>query len=148
MSTAANCSGGSEGPGRRLLASLLEALDRAERHERPFAHPRPCLVRDLPGYWIEPHPDSPAKIVTFQLYLPSEGSSADLGTSFYRFRPSRFLRTGRLLEEFRRVPFEPGSGYTFAVGRISWHGVERIRAGAGVRDSILLVYFRDPRRRR
>ena len=78
----------------------------------------------------------------------SEKSPADLGMSFYRFRPLRFLRTGSFFEEFRRAPFVPGSGCTFAVGRTSWHGVERIREGAGVRDTILLIYFRDPGRRR
>lgn len=112
------------------------------------AHPRASLVRDLPGYWIEPHPDSPAKVATLQIYLPTAESPRHLGTSFYRLRPWGFLRTGRLLEEFRRVPFEPGRAYAFAVGRTSWHGVERIPEGAGVRDSLMLVWFRDASRRR
>lgn len=123
----------------RMSPDALAGLD---------AHPRASLVRDLPGYWIEPHPDSPAKVVTLQIYLPSHGSPRHLGTSFYRLRPWGFLRTGRLLEEFRRVPFEPGCGYAFAVGRKSWHGVERIPDGSGVRDSLMLVWFRDPARRR
>jgi hypothetical protein len=133
----------------RLLARDLSRRFRVPpaRLDTIEAHPRPCLVRDLPGYWIEPHPDTRAKIVTLQLYLPSKESPADLGTSFYRLRPWSFPRTGRLLEEFRRAPFVPGSGYAFAVGPFSWHGVERIREGAGPRDSILLFYFRDPGRR-
>lgn len=52
------------------------------------AHPRVSLVRDLPGYWIEPHPDSPVKVVTLQLYLPAEGSPRGLGTSFYPLPPA------------------------------------------------------------
>ncbi|MFN7986737.1 MAG: hypothetical protein U0529_04635 [Thermoanaerobaculia bacterium] len=133
----------------RLLARDLSRRFRVPpgRFDAIEAHPRPSLVRDFPGYWIEPHPDTRAKVVTLQLYLPSAGSPADLGTSFYRLRPWRFPRTGRFLEEFRRAPFEPGSGYAFAVGPFSWHGVERIREGSGPRDSILLFYFRDPGRR-
>lgn len=87
------------------------------------------------------------KVATLQLYLPAEESPRHLGTSFYRPAPLKFLRTGRLLEEFRRVPFEQGSGYAIAVSRTSWHGVERIPDHAGVRDSLMLVWFRDPARR-
>ena len=115
------------------------------------AFPRTLLVRDRPGYFIEPHPDSPAKVATVQVYLPRERSQAFLGTSLYRLRPwnlRNWLSTGRPLQEFHRFPFVPGGGYGFAVGVFSWHGVERIPAGAGVRDSLMLVYYRDEERAR
>jgi hypothetical protein len=113
------------------------------------AHPRPLLVRDRPGYWIEPHPDSPAKVATLQFYLARDGSRSSLGTSLYRLRLlglANWWATGRPLQEFHRFRFEPGHGYGLAVGRWSWHGVERIPPGAGVRDSLMLVYYEDPRR--
>jgi hypothetical protein len=135
----------------RVLALLARDLCRRFR-VRPAAlsevpaFPRTLLVRDRPGYFIEPHPDSPAKVATVQVYLPRDHGQTSLGTSLYRLRPwniRNWLATGRPLQEFHRFPFLPNGGYGFAVGWFSWHGVERIPAGAGVRDSLMLVYYRD-----
>jgi hypothetical protein len=140
----------------RVLALL--ARDLCRRFRVPPARlsgvpafPSALLVRDRPGYFIEPHPDSPAKVATVQVYLPRDSSQAFLGTSLYRLRPwnvRNWLATGRPLQEFHRFPFVPGGGYGFAVGAFSWHGVERIPEGAGVRDSLMLVYYRDEKRAR
>jgi hypothetical protein len=144
----------SEAVRERVLAMLAGDLSRRfgvtpDTVRHISAHPRPLLVRDRPGYWIEPHPDSPAKVATLQFYLARGGSHSSLGTSLYRLRPWRIANwwaTGRPLEEFHRFRFEPGSGYGLAVGRWSWHGVEKIPSEAGVRDSLMLVYYRDPSR--
>ena len=56
----------------------------APASERIEAHPRPTLIRDFSGYWIAPHPDTRAKIVTVQFYLARDQSQHDLGTALYR----------------------------------------------------------------
>lgn len=117
--------------------------------ERLAAYPRPSLVRDLTGYWIEPHPDSPAKIVTAQFYLARDGRQQALGTSLYRrhlFDPRNLLSLEHLFEKVRQMPFLPNSGYAFPVGRRSWHGREAVPEVLGERHSLLLFYFRDPSR--
>jgi hypothetical protein len=100
------------------------------------------LARDIEDYRIKPHPDGEPAIVTVQFYLPADMSQSDLGTSFYVERPLlRRLFLGRY-EEIKRMQFVPNSGYFFAVndlpGHRSLHGRERIRAGSGVRNSILI----------
>jgi hypothetical protein len=100
------------------------------------------LARDIEDYRIKPHPDGQPAIVTAQFYLPVDTSQQDLGTSFYVERPPfRRLLFGRY-EEVKRMQFLPNSGYFFAVndlpGHRSLHGRERIRAGAGVRNSMLI----------
>lgn len=116
---------------------------------RMEAHPRVTLVRDLSGYWIEPHPDTRAKIVTVQLYLARDASQKTLGTTLYcrRIFHPRVLRSlSNLFEPVRQMEFLPNTGYLFPVGRRSWHGREEVPAGAGERNSILLVYYRDASR--
>jgi hypothetical protein len=100
------------------------------------------LARDIEDYRIDPHPDGWPAIVTAQFYLPADMSQNDLGTSFYIERPLlQRVFLGRY-EETKRMPFSPNSGYFFAVndlpGRRSLHGRERIRAGAGVRNTMLV----------
>lgn len=121
----------------------------AEALSRMAAYPRPTLIRDLSGYWIAPHPDSRAKIVTVQFYLARDDSQRALGTTLYRRRllnPRILLAPSKMYEPVRRLEFSPNTGYLFPVGRRSWHGREEVPAGAGERNSILLVYYRDPSR--
>jgi hypothetical protein len=113
------------------------------------AYSRPTILRDFSGYWIVPHPDSPAKIVTVQIYLPRDESQRSLGTTFYRrtmFDPRILLSLSHLFKPVAEIPFLPNSGYMFPVGRRSWHGRPEVPAGSGERNSILLVYYREPGR--
>lgn len=113
------------------------------------AFPRPTLVRDLSGYWLEPHPDSRAKIVTVQCYLARDDGQRALGTALYRrhlFDPRNLLSSRHLFEKVRQMDFLPNSGYAFPVGRHTWHGREEVPGALGERHSILLFYFRDPSR--
>jgi hypothetical protein len=138
----------------RLFDLFADDLCRRFRTERAGltampAYPRPSLIRDLSGYWIEPHPDSPAKIVTMQLYLARDDRQRALGTSLYRrhlFDPRNLLSLEHLFERVQQMPFLPNSGYAFPVGRHSWHGRDAMPETLGERHSILLFYFRDPSR--
>ena len=80
-----------------------------------------ALVRDTEDYRIKPHPDGLNKIVTFQLYLPPDDGTLELGTSLF-VRHRGLL--GSRFEEVKRFPFRPNSGYAFAVSdsakRTSW----------------------------
>ena len=116
--------------------------------ERIVTYCKPSLMRDLEGYEIPPHPDGRAKVVTMQLYLPRDRSQLGLGTALYkrRFTSLRGLVSwhGRF-KKVKQFPFAPNSGYAFVVSnslrRKSWHGREKLPPGAGVRNSILNLYF-------
>src|SRR5580698_3410242 len=89
---------------RRVLASeeiasaLREKLDegfriRAKKSGEGWPvpmHPRPVLYTDLNGYAIKPHPDTRRKVLTMQIYLPSDDSQRELGTAIYKVRPWAF----------------------------------------------------------
>jgi hypothetical protein len=89
--------------------------------------------------------------VTMHLYLPADLSQIHLGTSLYR-RKSGSLSKSDWRANFtvaRQFEFRPNSGYTFVVhdsaSRQSWHGRERLPAGAGVRNTLLNTFYSEPR---
>lgn len=63
------------------------------------------------------------------------------GTSFFR----REAREGGIDEyhETHRVPFEPNTGYAFAVNESSWHGVTPPLPEGRPRNSLMLVYYKE-----
>jgi len=152
---------------RRVLASqeiasaLREKLDegfriRAKRSGEAWPvpmHPRPVLYTDLNGYAIKPHPDTRRKVLTMQIYLPSDDSQRELGTAIYKVSPMGiFAWKSYGLVKDKTVPFLPNSGYAFVVIhpaysllRSSWHGREAITVPVEKpRLSILNTYYRDP----
>ncbi len=152
---------------RRVLVSgevasaLREKLDegfriRAKRSGEGWPvtmHPRPVLYTDLNGYAIKPHPDTRRKVLTMQIYLPSDDSQRELGTAIYKISPmSVFAWKSYGLVKDKTVPFLPNSGYAFVVIhpafsllRSSWHGREAISVPVEKpRLSILNTYYRDP----
>ena len=116
-------------------------------------HPRPVLYTDLDGYAIKPHPDTRRKVLTMQIYLPSDESQRELGTAIYKVSPMGVFawKTYGLVKD-KTVPFLPNSGYAFVVIhpafsllRSSWHGREAISVPVEKpRLSILNTYYRDP----
>lgn len=83
------------------------------------------LIRDLPGYSIGPHTDSPAKVISALFYL--QGSE---GTSMYVPRAKNFTCAGgphypfNRFKRVARVPFTPNSLFCFLKTDHSFHGVE------------------------
>jgi hypothetical protein len=134
----------------RLSSDLCRRFHLGERElQQVVVYPRPSLVRDLSGYWIAPHPDTRAKVVTAQFYLAPDESQRALGTTLYRrhlFDPRNLISLKNMFEKVKQFDFLPNSGYAFAVGRHSWHGRERVPNDAGERNSILLFYYSDPSR--
>lgn len=86
------------------------------------------LIRDLPGYKIGPHTDSPAKVISALFYLQGEE-----GTSLYVPRQEGFTCPGGphySFNKFKRVktiPFKPNSLFVFLKSDHSFHGVETIK---------------------
>lgn len=152
---------------RRVLCSdevagaLREKLDEGfrirtrgsgERWPAPM-HPRPVLYTDLDGYAIKPHPDTRRKVLTMQIYLPSDESQRELGTTIYKVSPMGvFAWKSYGLARARTLPFLPNTGYAFVVIhpvyaplRTSWHGREAISVPVNKpRLSILNTYYREP----
>jgi hypothetical protein len=100
-------------------------------------YPVPILTRDIPGYRINPHPDTHWKGITVQLYLPRDASFTHIGTIFHERLPDGTM------PKRKQMKFTPNSGYAFAVGEDTWHSADPVGREVTTRDSILLTYFVD-----
>ncbi|MCP5539376.1 MAG: hypothetical protein H7A52_04445 [Akkermansiaceae bacterium] len=105
--------------------------------------PRISLIRDLAGYRIGIHQDIREKVITTQFYLPQDDSRAHIGTVFYRKNElaTEEPKTDDPFELAKRIPFLPNSGYSFTVGKESWHGVDPLEEKDAPRESVMLVYY-------
>src|SRR5262249_10573358 len=114
-------------------------------------HPRPTLYRDTEGYELPPHPDTLKKVVTMHLYLPTDLSQIHLGTALYQRKPGPLSKSDwqTSFTIARQYDFRPNRGYAFvannSASRQSWHGRERLPAGAGIRNTLLNTFYSEPR---
>jgi hypothetical protein len=120
---------------RRLAPDLERRF--GSRYRTVGMYPIPILTRDVPGYRIGIHADTPRKGMTFQIYLPRDGSMAHVGTVFHRREPDASYR------EAVRMPFSPNIGYAFVVAPDTYHSVDTVGPEVRTRDSILINYFVD-----
>src|SRR5580700_3401074 len=133
---------------RRVLASTEVASALREKLDEGFR-----IRSRRSGEAIKPHPDTRRKVLTMQIYLPSDDSQRELGTAVYKISPMGvFAWKSYGLVKDKTVPFLPNSGYAFVVIhpafsllRSSWHGREAITVPVEKpRLSILNTYYRDP----
>jgi hypothetical protein len=109
---------------------------------------RPVVYRDSDGYRIRPHPDTRKKVVTMQLYCPTDAQQKELGTVLYRMSVKGLTHLRSFcLEPVKTIPFLPNTGYAFVVlkayhslGRMSWHGRPPIKTDQQ-RISILNTFY-------
>jgi hypothetical protein len=120
---------------RRLAPGLERRF--GSRYAKIGMYPVPVLTRDIPGYLIPPHTDTHWKVITSQLYLAGDDSTAQVGTIFHEKLPD-----GTLAKK-ARITFSPNSGYAFVVGDDTWHSVDEVGPEITTRDSILHTYFVD-----
>jgi hypothetical protein len=120
---------------RRLAPALAKRFGTG--CETAGLYPIPILTRDVPGYSIPPHPDTPWKGITVQLYLPEDDANVDVGTILYGVLPNGWLRSRT------QMRFAPNSGYAFVVGNDTWHSADTVHDRIRTRDSILLTYAID-----
>jgi hypothetical protein len=88
-----------------------------------------CLDSD--GFWLEPHTDIGAKMLTFLIYLSDHPDAEDWGTDIMD-------ADGHVLS---RTSGAANRGLLFVPGDDTWHGFER-RPIDGVRRSLIVNYVR------
>jgi hypothetical protein len=132
----------------KLRAGLAFRLGTSEAEAaRTPGYPLPELFRETKGYAIKPHPDTRRKVVTMQIALPWDESQQHLGTEFYRrsLNPLHLFREPRGFEIVKQAPFLPNTAYAFSVINAltlkSWHGRTTLGADAGVRNTILNIWY-------
>jgi hypothetical protein len=124
---------------KRRFAPALERVS-GRPASRIRLRPYATLFRDIGGYKISIHPDSPRKAITTQYYLPVDDSQVHLGTVFHTRREDGGYDVARTMR------FAPNSGYAFAVSPISYHSVHPMGASDRPRNSLMVIisYDRGP----
>jgi hypothetical protein len=89
------------------------------------------FAQDVDGFWLQPHTDEGAKLVTLLHYLAEPGQE-DLGTDIYA-AADRWAK---------RAPFVRNQALMFVPGDHTWHGFEKRRID-GVRKSVIVNYVTD-----
>ncbi len=72
-------------------------------------------IADRKGFWLKPHLDIPEKLMTMMLFINPYNESDNLGTDFYD-EDKKLVKT---------VPYKHNTGYFFASGSNTWHGLEK-----------------------
>ncbi len=121
---------------RAKFKSVLEAVTGKSLSALKF-RPHLTLFRDLGGYKISIHPDSPRKAITVQYYLPADESQIHLGTVFHDKNSDGGFR------EARAMRFAPNTGYAFAVTPASYHSVKPMGAQDHPRNSLMVIIHYD-----
>ncbi len=88
------------------------------------------FMRDLSGYSIGPHTDSPKRLITMMAYLPDDADHPHLGTSVYAPKDAALLSAGSTHHSFGHFDqvgiahYLPNSAFGFLRSDNSFHGVE------------------------
>ncbi len=72
-------------------------------------------IADRKGFWLKPHLDIQEKLMTMMLFINTYEESEKLGTDFYDL-DMKLVKT---------VPYRHNTGYFFASGNNTWHGLEK-----------------------
>ncbi len=93
--------------------------------------------QDSDGFWLEPHTDIGAKLLTLIVYLSDPPAGESWGTDLYD-------STQRYIGE---APSATNLGLLFVPGTDTWHGFRR-RKISGIRRSLIVNYVKDEWRAR
>ena len=72
-------------------------------------------IADRKGFWLKPHLDIKEKLMTMMLFINTYDESEKLGTDFYDTN----------MNLVKTIPYKHNSGYFFASGDNTWHGLEK-----------------------
>lgn len=87
--------------------------------------------QDTGGFWLEPHTDIGAKLITLTIFLSDAPGSEDWGTDIYNSQR----------HHFGRAPAAFNNAYAFIPAADTLHGVEK-RNFSGIRRSIIVNYVK------
>ncbi|ARU57148.1 FkbM family methyltransferase [Oleiphilus messinensis] len=108
------------------------------------------FMRDLKGYSIGPHTDSPARLLTMMLYLPEDTDHVHLGTSVYAPKDAAFRCSGSRhhryegFDKFFTAPYKPNSLFGFLKTNNSFHGFEEMQDEYKRDTMVYIVKHKNP----
>ena len=87
--------------------------------------------QDVDGFWLEPHVDISAKLMTLLVYVSDDPRLADAGTDVYDASPEH--------RPVARAPYRRNDGLLFVPAADTWHGFTK-RPIRGLRKSIIVNF--------
>ena len=106
------------------LTSLIKELQSKETHHKiselinkdlSNSYVRVEVICDREGFWLKPHCDIKEKLMSCLLFVNKHNESEELGTDFYDID----------MNLVKTVPYKHNTGYFFASGNNTWHGLEK-----------------------
>jgi len=94
---------------------VIDAVQEKIKKDLTNSYIRIEYIADRKGFWLKPHLDIPEKLMTMMLFINTYDESEKLGTDFYDL-DMKLVKT---------IPYKHNSGYFFASGNNTWHGLEK-----------------------
>ena len=104
------------------------------------------LIKDIDGYYIDPHTDINSKLFTLLFYLASDDKHQHLGTRLYSPKDSsaNFTHDHYPLEKFHLVqtmPFLPNHCFCLFRSNNSFHGVSKLTESGYERNTLSVTFY-------
>jgi hypothetical protein len=94
---------------------IIESIQEKIQKDLSNSFIRIEYIADRKGFWLKPHLDIKEKLMTMMLFINTYGESEKLGTDFYDLN----------MKLVKTVPYKHNTGYFFASGKNTWHGLEK-----------------------
>ena len=94
---------------------IIDSIQEKIQKDLSNSYIRIEYIADRKGFWLKPHLDIKEKLMTMMLFINTYDESEKLGTDFYDI-DMKLVKT---------VPYKHNTGYFFASGNNTWHGLEK-----------------------
>ena len=94
---------------------IIDSIQKKIQKDLSNSYIRIEYIADRKGFWLKPHLDIKEKLMTMMLFINTYEESEKLGTDFYDL-DMKLVKT---------VPYKHNTGYFFASGNNTWHGLEK-----------------------
>ena len=94
---------------------VIESIQDKIKKDLSNSYIRIEYISDRKGFWLKPHLDIKEKLMTMMLFINTYNESEKLGTDFYD-TDMKLAKT---------VTYRHNTGYFFASGNNTWHGLEK-----------------------
>ena len=94
---------------------IIDSIQEKIQKDLSNSYIRIEYIADRKGFWLKPHLDIKEKLMTMMLFINTYEESEKLGTDFYDL-DMKLVKT---------VPYKHNTGYFFASGNNTWHGLEK-----------------------
>lgn len=94
---------------------VIQSIENYIQKDLTNSYIRVEYIADRKGFWLKPHLDIKEKLMTMMLFINTFNELENLGTDFYDLN----------MKLVKTIPYRHNTGYFFASGNNTWHGLEK-----------------------